>query len=70
MVQSESKILITTDKEFSKYRNNFHAGILIIRLIKPNQEKIHNRIMYAMTHIKDNNWLNLLVIMRDSVQST
>jgi len=70
MVQTEGVMLITTDKGFSQYRNYSHSGILIIRLKQPNQDKIHDRIMYAMNQIKNNDWENLLVIMRDSVQST
>lgn len=70
MIQTEDMMLITTDKGFSQYRNYSHSGILIIRLKQPNQDKIHDRIMYAMNQIKNNDWENLLVIMRDSVQST
>ena len=69
ITQSENMMLITTDKGFSQYRNYLHSGILIIRLRRPNQDKIHNRIMNAMNQIKQNDWQNLLVIMRDSVKS-
>ena len=62
-------MLITTDKGFSQYRNNSHFGILIIRLKKPNQDKIHDRIIQAINQINENDWENLLVIMRDLVQS-
>ncbi len=70
IIQEQKHMLITTDKGFSQYRNNSHFGILIIRLKKPNQDKIHDRIIQAISQINEGDWENLLVIMRDLVQST
>ncbi len=69
MIQGEKRLLITTDKGFTQYRNTAHHGILIIRLRQPNRYKIHQRIMHALAKFKDEEWNNLLVVVRDVVQS-
>ncbi len=65
----EERLLITTDKGFSKHRNELHYGILIIRLKKPNRFKIHQRVMQAMNQFGENEWSGFLVVMRDAVQT-
>jgi len=40
----EGRLLITTDKGFAQHRNESHHGIIIVRLKKPNQAKIHTRV--------------------------
>jgi len=67
--QSEGRLLISTDKGFSKRRNEPHHGILIVRLRKPNQTKIHQRIMKAITQLDEKEWPGLLVVMRDVLQA-
>jgi predicted nuclease of predicted toxin-antitoxin system len=70
MAQQENRLLITTDKGFSMYRNEVHTGILIIRLKKPNRLKIHKRVMKAIDRYSEKQWRGLLVVMKDTVQST
>ena len=65
----EGRLLITTDRGFTQYREEHHHGILIIRLRQPNREKIHNRVMEAINKFNENEWPGMLVVMRDSVQS-
>lgn len=67
--QSEGRLMITTDKGFSKYRHDPHYGILIICLKKPNRVKIHQRVMHAMNQFGENEWNGFLVVMRDVVQT-
>jgi predicted nuclease of predicted toxin-antitoxin system len=69
-IKREERLLITTDKGFSQYRNEPHNGILIIRLRQPNRKKIHQRVMQAIDQFKAQEWLGLLVVMRDVVQSS
>ena len=68
--QKEKRLLITTDKGFSIYRYEAHYGILIIRLKQPTRLKIHWHIMQAIAKYSEQDWPGLLVVMRDSVQST
>jgi predicted nuclease of predicted toxin-antitoxin system len=68
--QKEKSLLITTDKGFSIYRYEAHFGILIIRLKQPTRLKIHQHIMKAIEKYSEQEWPGLLVVMRDSVQST
>jgi len=68
-VQEEKRLLITTDKGFSNYRNEAHHGILIIRLRQPTRLKIHQRVMQAITRYPEEQWTRLMVVMRDNVQS-
>jgi predicted nuclease of predicted toxin-antitoxin system len=68
--QAENRLVITTDKGFSQYRDESHYGILIICLKQPNRKKIHRRIIHAINHFSCDDWNGLLVIMRDTVQST
>ena len=69
-VQQEKRLLITTDKGFTQYRNEQHSGILIVRLRQPNSRKIHQRVMTAMNQFTLEEWSGLIVVMRDIVQST
>ena len=68
--QKEKRLLITTDKGFSIYRHEAHNGILIIRLKQPTRLKIHQHIMQAISKYSEQEWPGLLLVMRDSVQST
>jgi predicted nuclease of predicted toxin-antitoxin system len=68
--QKEKRLLITTDKGFSSCRNEAHYGILIIRLKQPTRLKIHHHVMKAIAKYSEQDWPGLLVVMRDSVQST
>jgi len=47
-VKSENRLLITTDKGFSKYRYEKHPGIIIILLKQPTLEKIHQRVLKTL----------------------
>ena len=69
MVQREERLLITTDKGFGQHRYGAHYGILVVRLRLPNEQKIHARVMKAMSQFKEGEWVGLTVVMRDTVQS-
>lgn len=69
IAQKEGRLLITTDKGFSQHRNKSHYGMIIVCLRKPNQHRIHHRIMQAINQIDEKEWRGLLVVMRDKVQS-
>jgi predicted nuclease of predicted toxin-antitoxin system len=69
VAQSERRMLISTDKGFSEYRDQMHCGMLIVRLRQPNEQRIHARIMTAFGQFAEADWPGLLVVMRDSVQS-
>lgn len=68
-VQHEGRLLITTDRGFAQQRGQPHHGILIVRLRHPNRRKIYQRVMQAITQFKEEEWSDLLVVMRDNVQS-
>ena len=70
MTQREERLLITTDKGFTRYRTTRHYGVLIVRLRRPNRYRIHRRIMQAMRQFSEQEWLGLVVVMRDVAQST
>jgi predicted nuclease of predicted toxin-antitoxin system len=63
---SESSVLITTDNGFAEYRSAPHHGILIVRLRQPNCQRIHHSVMHVIEHFPEAEWLNLLVVVRDS----
>lgn len=65
----EGRVLITTDKGFAQHRQERHFGILIVRLRQPNEGKIHDRVMQAIQQFAASEWLGMLVVMRDAVQS-
>jgi predicted nuclease of predicted toxin-antitoxin system len=69
IAQREERLLITTDKGFVQHREELHHGILIIRLRQPNRHKIHQRVMQAMDQFAAEEWLGLLVVMWDVMQS-
>ena len=48
LAEQELPLLITTDKGFSKFRNQPHYGILIVRLRKPNLQKVHDRVIQTI----------------------
>jgi predicted nuclease of predicted toxin-antitoxin system len=68
--QNEKRLLITTDKGFSNHRKENHHGILIIRLKQPTRLKIHQRVIQAISKYSEEQWPGLMVVMRDSVQSS
>ena len=67
--QAERRLLVTTDKGFSKHRDEQHGGIPIVRLRQPNEQRIHARIMGAFHQFAEQHWPGLLVVVRDTVQS-
>ena len=69
LAQAEQRILVTTDKGFSEYRNEPHCGILVIRLRQPNEPMIHARILAAFRQFSERDWPGLLLVVRDAVQS-
>ncbi len=69
LAQSETRLLISTDKGFAHRRFESHYGILLIVLHQPNRQKIHERVLKALTQFGESDWPNQLVIMRDAVQS-
>lgn len=46
--QRGARLLITTDKGFARRRHTKHHGILIVRLQRPNRERITRRVIEAM----------------------
>ena len=69
IVLIERALLITTDKGFTVHRDEAHFGILIIRLRQPNLVRIHARIMAAIARYGPEDWPNMMLVMRDRVQS-
>jgi hypothetical protein len=68
-VEELRRLLITTDTGFRHHRHETHAGILIVRLRQPNQQKIHSRVVRAMSQTDELEWPGRLVIVRDTVQA-
>ncbi|MBU1261605.1 DUF5615 family PIN-like protein [bacterium] len=69
IAQQENRLLITTDKGFSQYRELYHSGILIIRLRQPNRYKIHQRTILALSHFSEVEWQGMIVTMRDKTMN-
>lgn len=69
LAQRDGRLLITTDKGFTKYRYELHHGIIVVRLRQPNRRRIHQRTMQAITQFATEEWVGLLVVMRDYAQS-
>lgn len=70
IVKAENRMLITTDKGFSKYRYQKHNGIIIILLKQPTLNKIHRRVIAILEEYSESEWKNKIVIVRDTVKST
>lgn len=69
LAQESARLLITTDKGFALRRTQHHSGILIILLRQPSCERIHARIITAITSVMPDDWRDLLVVMRDTAVS-
>ena len=69
LAQAERRMVVTTDKGFTQYRDQQHHGLLVIRLRQPNEHRIHERVMAACRRFPENDWRGLLVVVRDTVQS-
>jgi predicted nuclease of predicted toxin-antitoxin system len=67
---AESRLLITTDKGFTAYRNSAHHGILVVRLRQPNRDRINSAVKKAMQRFSETQWQNRLVVVRDKTMST
>jgi predicted nuclease of predicted toxin-antitoxin system len=70
IVVDESRLLVTTDKGFTEYRTSPHWWILVVRLRQPNRRTIHNSVMRMLERFRDDEWPNLLVVVRDATMST
>ncbi len=70
LAQTEQRMLVTTDRGFSAHRDESHYGLLIVRLRQPNEQRIHARVRAAFRQFTESDWPGLLVVMRDTVQST
>ncbi|MBN2382086.1 DUF5615 family PIN-like protein [bacterium] len=69
LARREQRLFFTTDKGFTLHRPEAHAGLIIIRLRKPNRLGIHQRVIKALATHKEDEWFGTTVVMRDSVQS-
>jgi hypothetical protein len=67
--QREGRLLVTTDKGFAAHRAERHHGMLIVLLRQPNRAKIHARVLQGIALFEAEQWPDVLVVMRDSVQS-
>jgi predicted nuclease of predicted toxin-antitoxin system len=70
MALDDARLLVTTDKGFTEYRAWTHHGILVVRLRQPNRYKIHNAVMQTVGRFPNEDWRNLLVVVRDTTMST
>jgi predicted nuclease of predicted toxin-antitoxin system len=66
----EQRLLVTTDKGFAEHREELHYGLLIIRLKQPSRDKIHQRVLQALQRYAADQWPGLMIVMRDSFQSS
>jgi predicted nuclease of predicted toxin-antitoxin system len=66
----EERLLITTDKGFAEHRGERHYGLLIIRLKQPARIKSHQRVLQTLKHYTVTEWPGLMVVMRDTFQSS
>jgi predicted nuclease of predicted toxin-antitoxin system len=69
LAQTEGRLLVTTDKWFVQHRAEDHCGVLIVLLNHPNRSKINDRVLGALQKFEESDWPNLIVVMRDNVQS-
>ncbi|MFT3767765.1 MAG: DUF5615 family PIN-like protein [Minicystis sp.] len=69
MAVAQGRLLVTTDKGFLQRRGEPHAGLLVVRLKRPNREEIHRRVMSAVAQFPPESWPGLSVVMRDAVQA-
>ena len=69
LAQQTQAVLVTTDKGFLRRHSEPHHGVLIVRLRQPNRQRIHDRVMAAISRLTPENWRDQIVVMRDRVQS-
>jgi predicted nuclease of predicted toxin-antitoxin system len=70
LAQRESRLVVTTDKGFARYRGLVHCGVLIVALRRPNRRRIHDRVLKALASFPDErHWQHTVVIMRDRARS-
>ena len=67
---TEERLLVTTDKGFTAYRDEPHYGILVVRLRQPNRDKINTSVLLALKRFGESQWPNLVVVVRDRTMST
>jgi predicted nuclease of predicted toxin-antitoxin system len=67
--QAARALVITTDEGFVHRAQARHHGLLVVRLRRPNREKIHSRVMDAMARFTAAEWPGLTVIVRDRTRS-
>lgn len=67
IAQRKERFLITTDKGFNNNRDKPHYGILIVRLRRPNQKRIQERILFALNKYSEEDLIEKIIIVRDNV---
>jgi|HubBroStandDraft_1064217.scaffolds.fasta_scaffold1087704_1 predicted nuclease of predicted toxin-antitoxin system len=67
--QTDGRVLITTDRGFTEFRAVSHCGILIVRLRQPNRRKIDQAVMRGLERVQEEEWSDLLVVVRDTTIS-
>lgn len=67
--QGQKRLLISTDKGFSKYRESPHYGIIMVCLKQPSRKGIHQRVLQAFSKYSPDEWRGLVVVVRDRLQS-
>ncbi len=70
MTRREKRLLITTDKGFTRRRYEPHYGLLIVRLRQPTARKIHDAILQVLAEINPEHWPGTIVVIRDRTKST
>ena len=68
IAQQEGRLLITTDKGFLRFRLVHHHGLLIVRLRRPNRQRINDRIVAELSGMAAD-WCGLTVVLRDVARS-
>ena len=69
LAQAEKRLLISTDKGFTRLRNSNHYGLLVVLLSRPNRKAIHDRVIMAIKQQHAPSWRGLTVVVRDNVKS-
>jgi predicted nuclease of predicted toxin-antitoxin system len=69
LAQRENRLLIATDKWFSNSWDLPHPGVLIVLLKHPNRQKIHDRVVLALSNLQPSEWSQMIVTMRDTVRT-
>lgn len=69
IAQAEKRLVLTSDRDYTKRRDQRRFGLILVRLRQPNSENIRRRAMDAICEVPPEQWPGRTIVVRDRVHT-